>query len=120
MKSKSTWASLDAYMQLWGGPFLMLGGMLAVGTALYIYLLGRYEIEYRDQTPHHAVTTLEDVRLPRPGTKQRFNYTRLFIFKIEGQEVEFPGPFEASPGEPIAVDYIIGASGKVHVTDVGH
>jgi hypothetical protein len=118
MKFKNTWVSLSVYTQLWGRPLLILCGVLAVGTALYIYLLGRYETEYRDRTPHHAITTLEDVQLVQPGSKQGFNYTRKFIFKIEGQEVDFPGQFQASPGEPIAVDYIIGASGKVHVMDV--
>lgn len=118
MKLKNTCASLNAYMQLWGRPFLLLGGVLVVGTALYIYLLGRHETEYRDRTPHHAITTLGDVQLVRPVAKGFNNYTRKFIFKIEGQEVEFPGQFQALPGEPIAVDYIIGASGKVHVMNV--
>lgn len=96
----------------------MFGGVLAVGTALYIYLLGRYQTEYHDRTLHHAIATLEDVQLvPSPGKGFR-GYTQKFIFKIDGQEAEFPSQFHASPGEPIAVDYIIGASGRVHVMDV--
>jgi len=119
MKSKNTWASLSVYLQLWGRPFLVLGSALAVGTAFYIYMFGHFEAEFLgNRTKHHVTTTLDDVRLSHPTAKQGFNYTRTFVFKISGQEVEFPAQFQASPGEPIVVDYMTGSSGRVYVVNV--
>jgi hypothetical protein len=118
MKSKNAWASLSVYLHLWGRPFLVLGSVLAVGAAFYIYMFGHFETEFGNRTKHHVITTLDDVRLSPPTGKQGVNYTRTFVFKIAGQEVECPAHFQASPGEPIAVDYMAGASGRVYVVNV--
>ena len=54
----------------------------------------------------------------RPGPKQGFAATEKFVFRIQGQEIEYPAPFHAVPGEPVKVDYTVGASGKVYVWKV--
>lgn len=118
MKEKEAQLSLKIYLQLWSGPFLMLGGALVAGTTLYFYLTGYFDTEFGNRAKHHAMTVLEDVQLSHPTAKQGFDYTWTFIFKLDGQELTFPAQFQAKPGEPIAVDYMEGASGKIYVVNV--
>ena len=103
------------YLRDWGVPFAIIIGLLALGVTGYRYMDRRFETEFSDRSMHHAYSTIERVELYRPGPKQGFRTAEGFVFRVQGQEVKFPAPFHAEPGEPVKVDYTIGSSGKVYV-----
>lgn len=117
---KRRYLLLDAqiYLGLWGMPVLIGIGAIAIGIAGYVYLTRHYETEFSDRSMHHGWSSIERVGMYRPGPRQGFKATEKFVFRVQGQEVEYPAPFHAEQGEPVKVDYTIGASGKIYVWNI--
>jgi hypothetical protein len=111
---------LDAriYLREWGVPFAVAIGLIALGIAGYLYLTGHFKTELSNRSMHYSYSTIERIGVYRPGPKQGFAATEKFVFRIQGQEIEYPAPFHGVPGEPVKVDYTVGASGKVYVWKV--
>jgi hypothetical protein len=118
MKNRYVLLEARIYLRDWGMPFSIILGLIAIGIGGYLYLSRHFETEFSNRTMHHAYSTIERVGMYRPGPKQGFKAKDKFIFQVQGQEVEYPAPFHAEPGEPVKVDYTIGASGKVYVWSV--
>lgn len=117
---KRRYLLLDAriYLRNWGVPFAVVIGLIALGIAGYLYLMGHFETEFSNRSMHHAYSTIERVGMYRPGPRQGFTAAEKFVFRVQGQEVEYPAPFHAFPGESVKVDYTIGASGQIYVWKV--
>jgi hypothetical protein len=106
------------YLREWGASFAVVIGFIALGIAGYLYVAHHFEKEFSDRSMHHANSTIERIDMYRPGPKQGFHAVEEFVFRVQGQEVEYPASFHAELGEPVTVDYTIGSSGKVYVWKV--
>ena len=106
------------YLREWGASLAIIIGFIALGIAGYLYMAHHFETEFSDRSMRHAYSTVERIDMYRPGPKQGFRAVEEFVFQVQGQEVEYPAPFHAEPGQPVRVDYTIGSSGKVYVWKV--
>jgi hypothetical protein len=66
----------------------------------------------------HAVVTVERLSWLRPGPKSGFVMKQTVVFRVEGQELEYPAKFHANPGEAINVFYVVDRQGRIFVKGI--
>lgn len=118
-EQKNRLLSISVYVREWAVPSVLLILLICGGVALFRFRLNADRTEFADRTMRHAEVTIERIRPLRTTAQRGFQQGKVFVFEIQGQNLEYTAPFEANPGESIKVDYTVGAtSGAVYVWGV--